>query len=741
MSKKIKNRGYSKDEIASAVKNLFVSNPLSRLKARQIHVLLDVNQRRDKYLIKEEIDSLIENGFVDEVADGVYSLSKNSVNSIDAVVVQVNRGAIYVKSENIDEDIYIESNNAKNALVGDKIKIVISDGRNQKGRIEAYVAEVIERSSKNYVGIISLTRHFGFVEVDSTKMPYDILIPSEFLNGAKDRQKVMVEIVEWPNGNKNPTGMVTKVFGAAGVHSTEMHAILAEYNLEPEFKKSLEKQAAAISEKITKREIESRRDMRGISTFTIDPDDAKDFDDALSFQKLKNGNYEIGVHIADVTHYIKEGSDLDKEAFERATSVYLVDRVIPMLPEKLSNGLCSLRPNEDKLCFSVVFELNDEAEVLGSWFGRTIIHSNNRFTYKDAQDIIEGGEGPMKEEILTLDKIAKVLRKLRYKNGAIAFERDEAKFVLDDKGNPTGVYFKEMKDSNHLIEEYMLLANLSVAELIGKRAGAKRTFVYRIHDKPDVEKFDRFSEFVARFGYVMRAKSDRAIGKEINKLLNDIKGSKQETLFSTIALRTMAKARYSTSNIGHYGLAFKYYSHFTSPIRRYPDMMAHRLLQHYLDGGKSVNKDYYEELCKHCSQKEIVAAEAERSSVKYKMVEFLSDKIGEEFAGYISGVTEWGVYVELDETKIEGMVSVRSIKDDFYQFDQNNYRMVGMRYRRILTLGDKVIVKVVKADLRQKQLDYELVGVVDFETGKVKRIEDNGHVKSRTKLSKKRGRR
>lgn len=738
MSKKVKKSRYSKEDFANVVKQIFIENPLSHVKLKYIYAILDVNQNSDRYIIKDVLTQLLADGFIVEQGAGSYSLNSAVIESREATVVQLSRGVVFIKVDGIDEDIVVEYENSRNALVGDKVRVIISPQRSRKGRIEGIISEITKRSDKKYVGVLSLTQHFGFVEVDSSKMPYDILIPTSGLLGAKNNEKVMVEIVEWAVGSKNPVGVIVQVFGESGDNNAEMHAILSEYDLPYKFDKAIEKAADEINENMNEKEIAARRDFRKITTFTIDPADAKDFDDALSIQKLPNGNWEVGVHIADVTHYVKELSVLDKEALERATSVYLVDRVVPMLPEKLSNFLCSLRPNEDKFCFSAVFELDDNAKMINEWFGRTVIHSDFRFSYEDAQSVIESGEGEMKDEILTLDRLAKIMRKERYDNGSIAFERDEPKFKLNEKGEPIGVYFKEMKDSNHLIEEFMLLANRSVAEYIGKRRGSKKTFVYRIHDKPNSDKFKLFSEFIAKFGYLMHAKTDRAIGKEINKLLNSIKGKKEENLFSTLALRTMAKARYSTDNIGHYGLAFDYYTHFTSPIRRYPDMMVHRLLQYYLDGGKNADKEYYEQMCEHSSEREIRASEAERASIKYKMVEFLCDKIGEEFIGFITGVTEWGIYVELQETKIEGMISVRNMKDDFYQFDPESYRMIGMKHRRVLTLGDTVKIKVLRADLKQKQLDYELIGTIDFHTGKEDRFADNSHLKSRVKSRKRR---
>ena len=478
---------------------------------------------------------------------------------------------------------------------------------------------------------------------------------------------------------------------------------------------------------LTDEEIAARRDMRGVATFTIDPADAKDFDDALSIRRLENGNYEVGVHIADVTHYVHPGDLIDTEGQNRATSVYLVDRTIPMLPERLSNGLCSLRPHEEKLCFSAVFELDEQAQVLGEWFGRTVIYSDRRFTYQEAQEVIETGRGDFADEILKLNGLAQTLRKERFRNGSISFEREEAKFDLDENGKPLRVYFKEMKESNQLIEEFMLLANRRVAEFVGrKRKGAQnaeRTFVYRVHDKPNSDKMAQFRSFVLRFGYQMKAEGNKAVAKEINLLMKKIHGKKEENIISTLAIRSMAKATYTTDNIGHYGLAFDYYTHFTSPIRRYPDMMVHRLLAHYLAGGKSEDKEYYERLCEHCSAMEVRAADAERASIKYKMVEFMLDKLNEEFDGHISGITEWGIYVELEDTKIEGMVALRDMTDDFYLFDEENYSVKGREHGRTFTLGDEVRIRVVRADLQRKQLDFDLVASYDFDTKEATPVE------------------
>lgn len=698
---------FNKPKLKNAILTFFYDNPEKTYNYKQIAEHLKIKDPEIVKLVFVVLEELAETQNLKSVQRGKYKLESRS-GTITGKVEMQPQGYAYVLSEEFEKPVLVSGRNLNHAMEGDTVKVQLFAMR-KKQQVEGEVIEVIERAKSTFVGTISKSRNFAFF-IPTAKVGFDLFIPNDKLNGANDGQKVIAKITEWPARAKNPFGEVVEVLGNVGDNNAEMHAILAEYDLPLRFPENVLKAAEKIPDEISEEEILRRRDMRGVTTFTIDPKDAKDFDDALSIRKLENGFWEVGVHIADVSHYVIPGTILDDEAYERATSVYLVDRVVPMLPEKLSNGVCSLRPNEDKLCFSAIFQLDDEANIHKQWFGRTVIHSDKRFAYEDAQAIIETGEGELKEEMLILNSLARKLRAARFKRGAIAFDRIEVKFEIDENGKPLSVYFKEAKESNQLVEEFMLLANKRVAEFIGAPDEKKtaKTFVYRIHDKPDPEKLMNFNHFIHKFGYGLQLGTPGQISKSMNQLMENVRGKNEQNVIETLAVRSMAKAAYSTRNIGHYGLAFEYYTHFTSPIRRYPDVMVHRLLARYLEGGNSVNALKYEDMCKHSSDMETRAASAERSSIKYKQVEFMQDKIGEEFAGVISGVTDWGIYVEL-ENKCEGMVSVSTLNDDFYIFDEKNYCLVGRHSHRKFQLGDKLKIKIVRANLEKKQLDFELV--------------------------------
>ena len=610
-----------------------------------------------------------------------------------------------------DEQIFVAERNSMHALNGDKVRVVVSAAR--KGQEpEAQVIEIVEAKDQQFVGTLKIEKNYAALITDSKFLAADIVLPRGRLKGGKNGDKAVVRIVQWRDDEMNPRGEIIDILGAKGENNTEMHAILAEFGLPYKDPENVEKAAEKIQEGITKEEVARREDFRNVTTFTIDPRDAKDFDDALSIRRLSNGNWEVGVHIADVTHYVHPNTIIDKEAQKRATSVYLVDRTIPMLPERLSNGLCSLRPNEEKLTFSAIFEMDHKANVVNSRIGRTVIKSDRRFTYEEAQTIIETGEGEYAEELAVLNNLAKERRRRRYQEGALEFDRAEVRFEIDETGKPISVYFKESKDANKLIEEFMLLANLTVAESIGKVPKGKKakTFVYRVHDNPDPDKLSNLALIATRFGYKLNTDgSSRQVNQSVNRLLRDVKGKGEENMLSILAIRSMAKASYSTDNVGHYGLNMPYYTHFTSPIRRYPDMMVHRLLARYAEGGRSVDKVKTEEECRHDSDMEVLASNAERASIRYKQVEFMRDRLGEIYEGVISGVTEWGFYVELDDNMCEGLVPIRDLADDYYDLDEKNYCLIGRRHGVRYTLGDRVKVQVARADLERKQLDFALI--------------------------------
>ena len=693
---------------------------------KQIAGKLDISDTDGKTQILKKLAELKEIKKIKEVDRGKYQIVINKKYHIGTLDITSNGNGYFV-SEDFEKDIFIPSNNLGKGLQNDTVKAYVYK-RNRSNKLEADIIEIIERDKTTFVGVLQMSKNFGFVLCDNQKMYVDIFISKARVNGAEHGDKVQVKITDWPENSKNPFGKITQVLGKPGDHNTEIHSILLEYGLPYKFENEVEKDAGSLSLEITKEEISKRRDMRQDLTFTIDPKDAKDFDDALSFTKLKNGNYEIGIHIADVSHYVQPNTIIDKEAYSRATSVYLVDRVVPMLPEILSNGACSLRPNEEKLTFSAVFEINEKAQIINEWFGRTVTYSDKRFAYEEAQVIIETNSNFIPENIsitnesyyvsesiveatLKLNTLAKVLRKQRMKEGAISFDRVEVKFNLDENANPTGVFFKESKAANKLIEEFMLLANRKVAEFIGKEKNkpTNKTFIYRVHDEPDIEKLAALQNIVYNFGYKMNTLTRESTTESLNKLLNDVHGKPESNMIETLAIRTMSKAVYTTNNIGHYGLAFDYYSHFTSPIRRYPDVMTHRLLQHYLEGGKSPNQDDYEAKCKHSSKQEELASKAERQSIKYMQVKYMQNHKDEEFSGVISGVTEWGIYVEITSNKCEGMVRIRDIKNDYYIFDEKQYAIIGQSTKHIYQLGDLVTVKVKHTDLERKHLDFTLI--------------------------------
>lgn len=712
MGRKKKNRHsettFNKKNLKKEILTVFYDHPQKTFNYKQLAKELHLKDPEIVRLVHVVLDELCENEKLDQVQRGKFKIKARGGHITGRVELQP-QGFAFIDSEEVDEPVLVSQDNLNHAQEGDIVKVYLY-ARRKRHQLEGEVEEILERAKSTFVGVIERSRNFSFL-VPVGKSGFDLFIPNEKLNGAQSGQKVIGKITEWPAKAKNPFGEVIEILGNAGENDTEMHAILAEFDLPLRFPEKVLKSAEKIPVEIPEDEVQRRRDMRDVVTFTIDPEDAKDFDDALSLEKLDDGVWEVGVHIADVSYYVSPGSILDDEAYNRATSVYLVDRVVPMLPEKLSNGVCSLRPHEDKLCFSAVFKMDDQAKVLDQWFGRTIIHSNRRFTYDEAQQIIETGEGDYRDEVLKMNGLAQLMRQKRFRQGSISFERIEVKFKIDEKGKPLSVYFKEARESNMLVEEFMLLANKKVAEYVGKVSGKKqpKTFVYRVHDKPDPEKLENFNHFIKKFGYDILTTSPKVISKSLNTLMERIKGKNEQNVIENLAIRSMAKAEYSTRNIGHYGLGFEYYTHFTSPIRRYPDVMVHRLLDRYLNDGRAANAQKYEDSCKHSTDMEIRAAQAERSSIKYKQVEFMKDRIGEVFPGVISGVTDWGIYVELDDNKCEGMVSIRDLDDDFYIFDEKNYCLIGQHNRKTYQLGEKVKVEISRANLERKQLDFKLI--------------------------------
>ncbi len=699
-------KSETKSSITNKIFGIFYSSPQKKLNYKQLSSLLNIKDSNGRKNIIRALEELSNIGSLKEVEPGKYQLKSKS-GHITGRVDMTKHGYAFIITDDLSDDVFVSLKNLNTALHGDEVRVVLF-ARRKVNRFEGEVVEIIKRERSQFVGTVEINKGVSFLIPDSHKMVFDIFIPSDKLNGAKNGQKVIAEITDWSEYSKNPNGKIVEILGEPGDNEVEMHSILSEFGLPYTFPEAVIKSAEKIKEEITDYDLKSRRDFRKIITFTIDPEDAKDFDDAISFRRIDDNIYEIGVHIADVTHYLSEGSLLDKEAYERATSVYLVDRVVPMLPERLSNFLCSLRPNEDKLCFSAVFKIDEKAVISDIWLGKTIINSDRRFTYNEAQQIIDTQEGEFSQEFVVLNNIATTLREQRFKKGSFNFDHNEIKFLLNDENKPISVYFKESKEANHLVEEFMLLANKAVAEFVGKKL--KKDFVYRIHDKPNPEKLMAFSGLIARFGYSVDTGDEISLSRSMNKLITEINGKPEQNIIENLAIRAMSKAIYSAKNIGHYGLAFDFYSHFTSPIRRYPDVLVHRLLNYYLKNSK-YSIENLESLCKHCSYKEQQAVLAERASVKYKQAEYLSDKIGEVFTAVITGVTEWGFFAEIKENGCEGLVPMRNLTDDFYEYDHDNYRIIGKSMRKSYQLGDEVEIVISGVNMYKKQIDFELVDI------------------------------
>ena len=698
-----------KKELAELIIGYFRNKPEATVGAKQLFQGLKLTTHPLKMLCTDIIKEMLEDNFLVEPEKGRFKINDKG-QILTGTFQRKSNGKNSFIPDDGGEPIFIAERNSAHAMNNDKVKVALSAKR-KKRTPEGQVIEILEHANENFVGTLKVSKSYAFLLTESSTLANDIFIPKEKLKGGKNGDKAIVKITEWPDDAKNPYGQVIDILGKAGENTTEMHAILAEYGLPYSYPQAVEAAAEKIPAEITPEDYAEREDFRNVVTFTIDPKDAKDFDDALSIRQLQPGLWEVGVHIADVSHYVKEGSSIDKEAVKRATSVYLVDRTVPMLPERLCNFICSLRPDEEKLAYSVIFNMNENAEIKNYRIRHTVIKSNRRYAYEEAQQIIETGQGDYKDEILELNKLAQILRQKRMAAGSIDFDRTEVRFEIDETGKPVSVYFKESKEANKLIEEFMLLANRTVAEHIGKvpKNRKPKVFPYRIHDLPDPDKLDDLNQFIARFGYKIRTSGSKSdISKSLNRMLNEVRGKKEENLIETVSIRTMQKARYSIYNIGHYGLGFDFYTHFTSPIRRYPDLMVHRLLTRYLAGGRSAQAEKYESLCEHSSAMEQTAASAERASIKSKQVEFMGERIGNVYDGVISGVTEWGLYVEINENKCEGMIPIRDLDNDYYEFDEKNYCLIGRRHHQKYSLGDPIRIKVAKANLAKKQLDFTL---------------------------------